>query len=55
MKRLDLWKAKLIAAKAELKIREREANAAERSYTRVIVTISKLEGKINAHMAKSQY
>lgn len=53
MKRLDLWKAKLKAAKAELKIRDREANASERSYTRVLVEISKLEGKINAYLAKS--
>jgi hypothetical protein len=55
MKRLNLWKAKLKAAKAELRIRERELNAAHRSHFRTKKLIITLEGKINAHMAKSQY
>jgi hypothetical protein len=55
MKRLDLWKAKLKAAKAELRIRDRELNAAHRSYARTEKLTYQLEEKINAHMAKSQY
>jgi hypothetical protein len=53
MKRLDLWKAKLKAAKAELRIRARERQASTRTVERVLKSINQLEGKINAHMAKS--
>jgi len=35
MKRIDLWKAKLKIAKAERRIRERDANAATRALKRV--------------------
>jgi hypothetical protein len=52
MKRLDLWKAKLKAAKAELRIRDRDANAAVRALMRVRATITELEGKINAYQTK---
>ena len=52
MKRLDLWKAKLKAAKAELRIRDRDANAAMRALMRVRATITELENKIDRHLAK---
>jgi hypothetical protein len=52
MKRLDLWKAKLKAAKAELRIRDRDANAAVRALMRVRATITELENKIDRHLAK---
>jgi len=52
MKRLDLWKAKLKAANAELRIRGREANAAARAVIRVHTTVKQLEKKIERHLAK---
>ena len=42
MKRIDQWKAKLKVAKAELRIRDREANAAVRALMRVRGTIIEL-------------
>ena len=54
MKRLDLWKAKLKAAKAELRIRDRDVNAAMRAVNRVSTTIVELENKIERHLAKPQ-
>jgi hypothetical protein len=52
MKRLDLWKAKLKVANAELRIRGREANAAARAVIRVHTTVKQLEKKIERHLAK---
>ena len=52
MKRLDLWKSKLKVAKAELRIRDREANAAVRALMRVRGAITQLENKIDKHLAK---
>ena len=52
MKRIDQWKAKLKVAKAELRIRNREANAAIRALMHVETTIKQLEKKIDNHMAK---
>jgi len=52
MKRLDLWKAKLKTAKAELRIRERNANSAIRALMHVRATITELEKKIERHLAK---
>lgn len=52
MKRIDQWKAKLKVAKAELRIRDREANAAVRALMRVRGTIIELEKKIDNYMAK---
>jgi len=52
MKRIDLWKSKLKVAKAELRIRGREANAAARAVIRVHTTIKQLEKKIDNHLAK---
>ena len=52
MKRLDLWKAKLKTAKAELRIRAREANASGRAYSKCRKEIFDLEKKIERHLAK---
>ena len=53
MKRVDLWKAQLKAALAELRIRQREANAAARTVAGLTKTIIELERKIDNYMAKS--
>jgi hypothetical protein len=52
MKRIDLWKAKLKIAKAERRIRERDANSAIRALMRVRATITELENKIERHLAQ---
>ena len=52
MKRIELWKSKLKVAKAELRIRGREANAAARAVIRVHTTIKQLEKKIDNYVAK---
>ena len=52
MKRLELYKAKLKTAKAELRIRHRDANAAIRALMRVKADIQQLENKIERHLAK---
>jgi hypothetical protein len=52
MKRIDLWKAKLKIAKAERRIRERDANAATRALMRVRANIQQLETKIERHLAQ---
>lgn len=52
MKRIDLWKAQLKAARAELRIRDREANAAIRTVVRLTKIIIRLENKIDNYMAK---
>jgi predicted patatin/cPLA2 family phospholipase len=54
MKRIDQWKAKLKAAKSELKHKERQMNAATRSYEHTYDEILKLESKINDFMAKTK-
>lgn len=54
MKRLDLWKAKLKAAKAELKIHERHARAVTRALKNTNETINQLEQKIENYLAKSK-
>jgi len=53
MKRIDLWKAQLKAARAELRIRDRQANAAIRTVVRLTKIIIQLENKIDNYMAKS--
>jgi phage host-nuclease inhibitor protein Gam len=54
MKRIDLWKAKLKAAKSETKHKERQMNAAIRSYMRIDAEVQRLEDKINDYMAKTK-
>ena len=46
MKRIDTLKDKLRAAQAELTIRRRQYNAAERGLVRVLKNIADLEKKI---------
>ena len=53
MRRVDLWKAQLKAARAELRIRDREANAATRTVARLTKIIIELERKIDDYLAKS--
>jgi hypothetical protein len=54
MKRLELWKAKLKAAKAELKIHGRHARAVVRALNNTHQTINELEQKIENYLAKSK-
>ena len=49
MKRIDQWKAKLRAAKSELRHKTRQLNAAQRTHTRTTKLIEQLEAKINAY------
>ena len=46
MKRVDLWRAKLKAAKAERRVVARQYNMAERSLHRLSILIEKLENKL---------
>ena len=48
MKRINALKGKLKAAKAELTIRSRQFNAAQRGLVRVLKNINELEKKIEA-------
>jgi ubiquitin len=52
VKRIDLYKQKLKAAKSELPMRQRQFNAAERHLRKTYQTIKLLEQKINVYMAK---
>ena len=54
MKRLDFYRARLKAARSELRHKQRQYNAAERSMARTIKTILDLEKKIDAVLAKTQ-
>ena len=51
VKRIDLYKQKLKAAKAELPMRQRQYNAAERHLRKTLLTINVLEKKI-VYLAK---
>jgi multidrug resistance efflux pump len=53
MKRIDQWKAKLRAAKSELRHKTRQLNAAQRTHARTTKLIEQLEKKIELHMAKT--
>ena len=48
---MKLVRAKLIAAREELIIRQRELAAAQRNYNRVIETLKDLEVRIESHLA----
>ena len=52
MKRIDLYKQKLKAAKSELPMRKRQYNSAERHLRKTWQTIKQLEQKINVYLAK---
>jgi hypothetical protein len=49
---LEKLKAQLKAAKAELRIRARNANATSKAYGRCCDLITKLENRIEIYMAK---
>ena len=49
---LEKLKAQLKAAKAELKVRARNVNAAYKAYDRCCDLITKLENRIEIYMAK---
>jgi hypothetical protein len=51
VKRIDLYKQKLKAAKSELPMRKRQYNSAARHFRNVVKTIFDLEKKIE-HLAK---
>lgn len=51
MKRITSLKAKLRAAKYELKMRKRTSNSATRAYNKVVKNINQLEEKIHANLA----
>lgn len=52
MKRLDYWVAKLLAARAEERIRQKELNQISRAFERAVDQVSKIEGKIKHEKAK---
>ena len=54
MKRVDFYRAKLKAARSELRHKQRQYNAAERSMARTIKTILELERKLDAVLAKTE-
>ena len=47
-------KTKLKAAKAEMRIRKREANSAHKAWVRIYEEVQKLEKKIESNLAKSK-
>jgi hypothetical protein len=51
VKRIDLYKQKLKAAKSELPMRVRQLNSAKRYWLKTVETINTLEKKIE-HLAK---
>ena len=53
MKRIDFYRAKLKASRSELRHKQRQYNAAQRSMARTIKTILDLEKKIDALLAKT--
>ena len=54
MKRIDHLRAKLKAARSELRHKQRMYNSAERSMARTIKQILELERKIDAYQTKMQ-
>ena len=54
MKRIDLWKAKLKAARSEAKHKERQMKSAIRSYTRTDKEVQKLEAQVYDYMEKTK-
>lgn len=54
MKRIDQWRAKLRAARSELRHKVRQLNAAQRTHDRTTKLIQQLEKKIELHLAKTK-
>ena len=54
MKRADFYRAKLKAARSELRPKQRMYNSAQRSMARTVKTLLELERKLDALVAKTQ-
>ena len=52
MKRLDYWKAKLPAARAEERIRQKELNQMARAFERALQQVNDIEQRIQDEKAK---
>ncbi len=52
MKRLDYWRAKLPAARAEERIREKELNQMTRAFQRAVEQVSEIEKRIENEKTK---
>lgn len=52
--KIELWQAKLAAAKAVLRHRQRMMNEATRAHTRVLTTVFEMETKIANYLAKTK-
>lgn len=52
MKRLDYWRAKLPAARAEERIREKELNQMARAFQRAVEQVSEIEKRIENEKTK---
>jgi len=52
MKRLDYWRAKLPAARAEERIREKELNQMARAFQRAVEQVSEIEQRIENEKTK---
>jgi hypothetical protein len=52
---MQLTRAKLQAAKAELVMRERTLNQAQLAYDRTLTRINELEAQLNEYLAKSEF
>lgn len=53
MTRIELYKQRLKAARAELRMRQKQYNSAVRYLDKVLKTINEMEKKIEQHLAKS--
>ena len=52
MRRLDYWKAKLPAARAEERIRQKELNQMARAFERAVEKVTEIEQRIEDEKAK---
>jgi hypothetical protein len=52
---MQLTRAKLQAAKAELVMRERTLNQAQLAYDRTLNRINELEAQLNDHLARAEF
>lgn len=54
MKRIDQWKKKRFALRAQLPHLKRQANAAARAYARAVKELNTIEERINDLLAQSK-
>jgi phage-related minor tail protein len=52
VRRIDYWKAKLPAARAEERARQRELNQMERAFQRAVDEVARIETRIEDEKAK---